>query len=163
MNLSTTVKLLELTIVVEPCTFKLPGIVTNDDTVPILIAVLVVVPMLIVVADGAIGNVAALVVIPFVLFTCNAFVLIVAPANVGESPVPNVVTVMVVATPLTVFVTCPCDAPALKTEDDTNVGVPVTPLKGTLPAFVANDAVPVNDPLKDAVTCPTVIPLVVAL
>ena len=54
-----------------------------------LIAVLDVVPILIVVADGAIGNVAALVVIPFVLFTANALVLIVAPAKVGESVVCN--------------------------------------------------------------------------
>ena len=68
---------------------------------------LAVVPILIVAADGAIGNDAAFVVIPFELFTANALVLIVAPANVGESVVSNPKSIVEPATPLVVRTTVP--------------------------------------------------------
>jgi len=122
--------------VVDPLTVKLPGIVTVVLLPPKLIAVLDVVPILIVVAEGAIGNVAALVVIPFVLFTANAFVDIVNPAKVGESPVSNPKSIVDPATPFVVNNAWPCpgddntdaDTIPLGTEVNDEYGILVNPL-----------------------------------
>ena len=84
---------------------------------------------MVVAVEFAIGNVAALVVIPFVLLIATAFVEIVNPANVGVPAVPNPVAVISPElTPLVVNVVEPCPEPAAKVDPETiHAGVPINP------------------------------------
>ena len=94
-----------------------------------LIAVALPPKLMVVAVVFAIGNVAALVVIPFVLLIATAFVEIVNPANVGVPAVPNPVAVTSPElTPFVVKVVEPCPEPAAKVDPETiPAGVPINP------------------------------------